>query len=104
MKAIVYEKYALPDDFQLSEVDTPAPEDNEVMINVPAAGVTLSDCWMRSCTSLPGFNLLLRIASGRAPQHPILGTDLSGEIAALGKGVTRLNVGEAIYAFTGMKF
>ena len=45
----------------------------------------------------------MRIASGRVPKQPILGTELSGEIAAVGKDVTRFNVGDPIYAFTGMK-
>jgi len=103
MKAIVYEKYGPPDVLHLAKLDQPVPQDNEVLIKVHATSVTLFDCWMRSCTSPPGFNLLMRISSGRVPKQPILGTELSGKIAAVGKDVTRFNVGDPIYAFTGMK-
>ncbi|MBI9046267.1 MAG: NAD(P)-dependent alcohol dehydrogenase [Anaerolineaceae bacterium] len=104
MKAIIFDKYGPPEVLQLVEVEKPTPQDNEVLIKVHAAGVTLYDCWNRSCTSPPGFNLLMRIASGRVPKKPILGTDLSGKIAAVGKDVTRLKKGDPVYAFTGMKF
>ena len=104
MKAIVYDKYGPPEVLHLAEVEKPTPQDNEVLIKVHAAGITLFDCWNRSCTSPPGFNLLMRIASGRVPKQPILGTDLSGEIAAVGKDVTRLKMDDPVYAFTGMKF
>ena len=104
MKAIVYDKYGPPEVLHLAEVEKPTPQDNEVLIKVHAAGITLFDCWNRSCTSPPGFNLLMRIASGRVPKQPILGTDLSGEIAVVGKDVTRLKMGDPVYAFTGMKF
>jgi NADPH:quinone reductase-like Zn-dependent oxidoreductase len=104
MKAIIYEKFGPPEVLHLGEVEKPRPQDNEVLIKVHAAGVTLYDCWNRSCTSPPGFNLLMRIASGRVPKLPVLGTDLSGEIATVGKGVSHLNVGDPVYAFTGMRF
>jgi len=103
MKAITYKKYGLPEVLKLIEVETPVPQDNEVLIKVHAAGVTLFDCWMRSGHAPPGFKMLMRLSSGFAPKQPILGTEVSGEIAAVGKDTTRLNVGDDVYAFTGMK-
>ena len=82
MKAIVYEEYGLPDVLHLEEVDKPAPEDNEVLIKVHATTVTKYDCWGRSLTAPPGFDLLMRIASGKEPKHLILGTELAGEVEA----------------------
>ena len=103
MKAITYKKYGSPEVLQLIEVETPVFQDNEVLIKVHAAGVTLFDCWMRSGHAPPGFKTLMRLSSGFAPKQPILGTELSGEIAAVGKDVTRLKEGDPVYAFTGMK-
>jgi len=103
MKAIVHEKYGPPDVLHLANVETPTPQDNEVLVKVRAAGVSLFDCWMRSGYAPPGFKTLMRLSSGFAPKQPILGTELSGEIAAVGKDVTRLKVGDAVYAFTGEK-
>jgi NADPH:quinone reductase-like Zn-dependent oxidoreductase len=103
MKAITYKKFGSPEVLQLTEVETPVPQDNEVLIKVHAAGVTLYDCWMRSGYAPPGFKTLMRLSTGFSPKQPILGTEVSGEIAAIGRNVTRLNVGDSVYAFTGMK-
>lgn len=102
MKAIVYEKYGPPEVLQLKEVEKPGPEDNEVLVKIHAATVTKYDCWMRSCTAPPGFNLLMRIASGRKPKISILGTELAGEIEAVGSKVTRFKKGDQVFGYLGM--
>jgi NADPH:quinone reductase-like Zn-dependent oxidoreductase len=103
MKTIIYQKYGSPEVLQLSEEEKPTPQDNEVLIKVYATSVTKYDTWMRSCTAPPGFNLLMRIASGRIPKQPILGTELSGEVEAVGKEVTRFQRGDAVFGYPGMK-
>lgn len=102
MKAIVYEKYGPPEVLHLKEIEKPAPKEAEVRIEIHATSVTKYDTWVRSRTAPPGFGLLIRIASGRTPKQPILGTDLAGEIEALGKEVTRFNIGDQVYGFSGM--
>ncbi|MFC1568107.1 NAD(P)-dependent alcohol dehydrogenase [Candidatus Margulisiibacteriota bacterium] len=103
MKAIVYEKYGPPDVLQLKEVATPTPKDNEVLIRVHATTATLYDCWMRSNTAPPGFGLLMRLATGiRKPKQPILGTELAGEIEAIGKDVKLFRKGDQVIGYTGM--
>ena len=102
MKAIVYEKYGPPDVLHLKEVAKPAPRDNEVLIRVFATTVTKYDTWMRSSTAPPGFWLPARIASGiRKPRQPILGTELAGAVAAVGKDVKRFQVGDGVFGFIG---
>jgi NADPH:quinone reductase-like Zn-dependent oxidoreductase len=102
MKAIVYETYGPPEVLHIDSVDKPVPGDNDVLIKVHASSVTKFDCWMRSCTSPPGFNLLMRIASGLTPKQPILGTELSGTVESAGKDVHRIAVGDQVFGFTGM--
>ncbi|MFC1958403.1 NAD(P)-dependent alcohol dehydrogenase [Chloroflexota bacterium] len=103
MKAIVYEKYGPPDVLHLKEVAKPVPKDNEVLIRVYATTVTKYDCWMRSSTAPTGFGLLMRIASGlRKPKIPILGTELAGEIEAVGKDVKLFRKGDQVFVDTGM--
>ena len=102
MKAIVYEKYGRPEVLQLKEVEKPTPKENEVLVKIHATSVTKYDCWMRSCTAPPGFGLLMRIASGRKPKQPVLGTELAGEIEAVEIDVTRLKVGDQVYGYPGM--
>ncbi len=102
MKAIVYEKFGPPEVLHLKEVEKPAPKDHEVLIKVFATSVTKYDCWMRSNTAPPGFGLLMRMASGRTPKQPILGTELAGEIEREGADVTRFKVGDQVFGYPGM--
>ena len=105
MKAIVCTKYGPPEVLQLAQVEKPVPKDNEVLIKVYAASVTVSDCFVRSGK----VNILLwipmRIFVGfRRPGHPVLGLELAGEIEATGKDVKRFKKGDQILAFTGKRF
>jgi len=101
MKAMIYEKYGSPDVLHLANVETPIPEDNEVLVKIHATTVTKYDCWMRSSTAPPGFWLPSRIASGlRKPKQPILGTDFAGEIESVGKAVKRFKKGDQVFGFT----
>jgi len=49
-----------------------------------------------------GFGVLSHLALGfGAPRQPILGTELSGVIDAIGPGVHRFKVGDPVFAFSG---
>lgn len=101
MKAVVYERYGPPDVLHIKEVDKPIPKNNEVLIKIHATTVTKYDTWLRSSTAPTGFWLPSRIDSGiREPKQPILGTELAGQIEAVGKDVTQLKQGDAVFGFS----
>ena len=77
MKAVVCTEYGSPDILQLQEVAKPVPKENEVLIRVYAAAVTIEDTAMR------------RNGLG-ASRKAILGTNLAGEVEAVGKDVKQL--------------
>lgn len=81
------------------EVSTPAPKAREVLIRVRATTVASGDHRVRAFDLPPGFRLIGRLAVGlRGPRQPILGTDASGEVAAVGAKVTRFRTGDAVVA------
>jgi NADPH:quinone reductase-like Zn-dependent oxidoreductase len=100
MQALVYRKYGAPEVVGLASVAKPVPSDHEVLIRVRATTVSTADWRARTLAMPPGFAILGRLFFGVfGPRKKVLGTELAGEIEAIGKGVTRFQVGESVFAF-----
>ena len=69
-------------------------------MRIDAAVVSRGDC-----TARKGAPVSIRLATGLLrPKKPILGTNLAGEIEAVGKAVTRFSPGDQVFAATGAGF
>ena len=100
MKAIVNTVYGAPEVLQLKEVAKPTPKDNEVLIKIHATTVNRTDCGFRK----PEY-LLVRFFSGFfRPKKTILGSELSGEIEAVGQNVTSFKPGDAVFGLSTYNF
>jgi NADPH:quinone reductase-like Zn-dependent oxidoreductase len=100
MKAIVYSKYGPPDVLQLKEVEKPIPKSNEILIKIFTVVVGIEDTMQRE--GKPYFG---RVFVGfTKPRKPILGTEFSGEIEAVGKEVKLFKKGDKIFGATGASF
>ena len=108
MKAIVCTKYGSPDVLQLKEVEKPIPKDNEILVKVHATTVIVADVILRSGMKKfsPVLRFFVRIKLGlRGPKRTILGTELAGEIEAIGKDVALFKKGDQVFGTTtGLDF
>ncbi|PZO10861.1 MAG: NAD(P)-dependent alcohol dehydrogenase [Lysobacteraceae bacterium] len=102
MKAFVYETYGAPDVLRLMCLAKPIPQKDEVLIRLHATTVTSGDSRVRSLRMPVGLGLIARIALGFfRPRRPILGTELAGEIEAVGSEVVNFKAGDQVFAFGG---
>src|SRR5499427_9599908 len=93
MKAVVYTSYGPPGVLRLTDVPTPVPKDNEVLVRVAAVSINRSD-W----ETLRGKPLYSRIGGPFRPRRQILGSDIAGRVAAVGRTATLFRPGEDVFA------
>lgn len=102
MKAIVYERYGPPDVLEVREVPKPAPAAHEILIRSRATTVTTADWRARTLDVPRRFGFIARLMFGlRRPRQPTLGTELAGDVEAVGGAVTGFEVGDPVFAFGG---
>jgi NADPH:quinone reductase-like Zn-dependent oxidoreductase len=102
MRAAVYHKYGPPRVVRIERVPKPAPKANEVLIRIRASTVASGDVRARSLNVPRGFGIFARPVFGMfKPRKPILGTELAGEIEAVGSAVTQYQIGDRVFAFPG---
>ena len=106
MKAVVWTRYGPPDVLELREIEKPTPKDNEVFIRIYATTVTAGDCELRSLNFPIYLSLAMRLWRGliRPRGTSILGTELAGEIEAVGKDVKGLKEGDQVFGSAGLGF
>jgi NADPH:quinone reductase-like Zn-dependent oxidoreductase len=91
MKAIVYDKYGSPDVLQLKEVAKPSPKDDEVLVKIHAASVNAADLEIMRGEWPARFGGPIR------PQHKIPGSDIAGQVEAVGRNVKQFQPGDEVW-------
>jgi NADPH:quinone reductase-like Zn-dependent oxidoreductase len=103
MKAIVLTKYGSPDGLHLREVPRPTLRDGHVLIRIRASTVSMGDCEIRTMSFPLWLTIPLRLYIGVInPRSKILGQEFAGEVEAVGKDVTRFQLGDRVYGSTGL--
>ncbi|WP_371673878.1 NAD(P)-dependent alcohol dehydrogenase [Streptomyces sp. NBC_00289] len=93
MKAIVQDAYGPTDLLELRDIDRPVPRDDEVLVEVRAAGVDPS-VWHL----MTGRPYVARAVLGlRSPKNPVRGWDGAGRVAAVGAKVTDFQPGDEVF-------
>lgn len=104
IQAIVYRRYGAPEVLETVDLPKPVPARDEVLVRICATTVSSADWRLRSLTLPPGFGWMGRLAFGlRGPRQPILGTELAGEVEAVGSEVTAFRPGDRVFAFPGAR-
>jgi NADPH:quinone reductase-like Zn-dependent oxidoreductase len=100
MKAVVCDRYGPPEVLRIEDVERPVPRPDEVLIQIRATTVNRSDTETRQ-----GSPAVARLLTGlRRPRHRILGTELAGEVEAVGSAVTEFKPGDAVFGVRAWKF
>ncbi|ABD68059.1 Alcohol dehydrogenase, zinc-binding [Rhodoferax ferrireducens T118] len=89
MKAFTIDRYGKKSALRLADVPTPELRDDEILVQVHAAGVNLVDAKVRNGE----FKLIVPY---RLPL--ILGHDVAGEVVKVGRRVRQFKPGDAVYA------
>jgi NADPH:quinone reductase-like Zn-dependent oxidoreductase len=93
MRAIVGETYGSPDVLRLGSVPEPEVGDDDVLVEVRAAGVDQGVWHM-----VAGRPRVMRLGTGlRRPRNPVPGMDVAGVVTAVGARVTRFNPGDEVF-------
>jgi NADPH:quinone reductase-like Zn-dependent oxidoreductase len=102
MKAVLYKSYGSPSvALKIREIATPVPKDQQVLIKIHAASVNAMD-WRRFAMS----SLLSRVMTGGwlKPKDTSMGTDVAGQVEAVGENVTRFKPGDEVFGFANGSF
>ena len=103
MKAVIWMAYGTPDVLEVQDLEEPTPKNHEVLVKIASSAVTTGDCRMRRFDVPSGFWLPARLAFGLLkPRKKITGMDFSGEVVAVGKGVSLFKKGDRVFGTTGM--
>lgn len=89
MKAFIIDRYSKKDPMRLGEMPEPELRDDDVLIEVHAAGLNVLDAKIKS----GAFKLILPY---RMPL--VLGHDVAGVVTRAGPRVRQFNVGDEVYA------
>lgn len=92
MRAVVHDRYGGPDALRLQDLPDPTPGPGQVLVEVRATSVNLSD-W----EGLRGSPAYARIGGLRRPRLPVLGSDVAGVVVGTGPGASRFEVGDEVY-------
>ena len=100
MKALTHSRYGNPEVLQVTMIERPVPQKNEVLIRVKAAGLDFGQWHL-----MAGKPYAVRLATGPTkPKQRVLGVDVSGVVEAVGAEVKRFKVGDAVFGASSRTF
>ncbi len=112
MKAMVINEFGPPEVLQLTEMDKPVPEDNEILMRIHATSAGYGDLTARKFKYMSPreFNMpflfwvMARLFFGlNKPKITILGSEFSGVVEDTGAEVTKFKKGDQVFGYRSME-
>ena len=100
MRAVVHDRYGPPACYDSRRSSAPS-RDDEVLVRVHASTVNRTDCHIRGAKP---FLWRLLGAGFLRPKQRLSGSDLAGEVAAVGSAVSGFAVGDHVFGTSGYRF
>jgi NADPH:quinone reductase-like Zn-dependent oxidoreductase len=93
MRAVTARTYGGPEVLAAEELPVPTPGDRQLLVAVRASSLNALDWHF-----LTGTPYLMRLMAGlRRPKRIVRGADVAGVVVAVGEGVERFRVGDAVF-------
>lgn len=89
MKAIQIHRFGGPEVMELAEIAPPVPKSGEAVVRLDYSGVNFTEVYQRA-------GLYARSHTYQTPLPMVIGSEGGGTVAALGEGVTGLQVGDRV--------
>ncbi|HME88498.1 MAG TPA: NADP-dependent oxidoreductase [Chthoniobacterales bacterium] len=90
MKAVVAHEYGGPEVLKLEDIPVPEPKENEILVRVIGSGVNPADPLILNGKFAKEFGTHLPL---------ILGYEMAGVVVKTGAKVTKLKIGDPVYAY-----
>jgi len=94
MKALYIKKYGSLESLKTEEVAKPVLKDNTVLVHIRAAAVNFSN--VAIATGKPFIARFMGLGFP-GPKFPIPGSEIAGQVEAVGKNMKRFRVGDEVY-------
>jgi NADPH:quinone reductase-like Zn-dependent oxidoreductase len=93
MRAMIRTAYGAPDTLRLAEIPIPVPKEDELLVQVIAAGIDAGTWHL-----VAGNPYLMRLFGFglRAPKTPVPGLAFAGRVSSVGAAVSRFRVGDNV--------
>src|SRR5690242_11412507 len=95
MKAVIHGAYGEPEKLTAGETPKPVPGDDDVLIRVVAAGVSVGDYHI--ITGKPYLIRLSPFGGLPGPKHAVPGAAMSGRVESVGANATGFRVGDEVF-------
>jgi NADPH:quinone reductase-like Zn-dependent oxidoreductase len=99
MRAVIQDRYGPPDEvLRVTEVERPAPKEDEVLVRVHASTVTRGEAMRVRSIDYRFTRLFMGM---RRPKQPTCGSEFAGRVEEVGAAVTEFQVGDEVFGAEG---